>query len=55
LQSSAFGDSERPAYNKEQAAKIAFASNSDWKTESAMARPKNKGSTTVDTFGKRQQ
>ena len=55
LQSSVFGDSEQPAYNKEAARKAAFASNSDWKAEGGMAKPMNKGSTNVDTFGKRQQ
>lgn len=55
LQSTAFGDSDRPAYNKDSGSKVAFASNSDWKTEAGMARPFNKGSTKVDTFGKRQQ
>lgn len=55
LQSTAFGDSDRPAYNKDASAKIAFASNSDWKTEAGHARPINKGASKVDTFGKRQQ
>lgn len=55
LQSSAFGESERPAYNKEGVGAASFASNADWKTQGGMAKPKNRGSTHVDTYNKKQQ
>jgi len=39
-------------YDRE-AKRNAFGSAADWKTEAGMAKPVNRGTTKVDTFGKR--